>query len=414
MKNNIIICLFIAIVGCSTNDTADDTEPSNGPEVLNVLPAKVKIGDTIGITGNNLDVLTRIAIFNEKLTHSNEHPFIVEKNHFITHTENEITLKIPWLNHEEVTIDFKNPYVNNWNLELTGIIPIRHEFTKIQEINVVNEDLAYLINDFNVYKSEDGFYNWASIFEGQVTAIHFINETTGWISTSSWEGTANFYRTENGGDSFDLVHSFNLPSVRKIHFTSGSQGYFVSSEREPQMYKIENDSFRSIFDVYPNLNEQGLTYPQIWDFTIGKNNQMFLLTSWPLDPLIKIDNQNITLNQFEAPLIEPPQILNNTGYILTEKDLYKSSSQGDSWVKISSFKNYPQYVQFINEQIGFAYIRKNPDSPNLLQTTDGGLSWTTYYEFPGFGTGHYQGGVQDFSTSNGLIGGGRSLFKYKP
>ncbi|MER3316650.1 MAG: hypothetical protein RIB79_00010 [Allomuricauda sp.] len=181
MKNNIIICLFIAIVGCSTNDTADDTEPSNGPEALNVLPAKVKIGDTIRITGNNLDVLTRIAIFNEKLTHSNERPFIAEEYHFITYTENEITLEIPWLYHEQVTIDFKNSFVTNWNLELIGIIPIRHDFTKIREIDVVNQDQAYLINDFNVYRSKDSFYNWTSIFEGQVTAIHFINETTGWI-----------------------------------------------------------------------------------------------------------------------------------------------------------------------------------------------------------------------------------------
>ena len=129
--------------------------------------------------------------------------------------------------------------------------------------------------------------------------------------------------------------------------------------------------------------------------------------------MIKINNQDIILNQFEAAQFTPPQLISNIVYHFTEKDLYKSFDQGTTWNKISSFENYLQHVQFIDEQLGFAYIGNKPGAPHLLKTTDGGVSWTNFYEFPGFGTGHYQGDLQDFSTVNGLIGGRRSLFKFK-
>lgn len=411
--NYIIILVSFLLFNCSSENSDEMIDSVNRLAINNVSPSRVKIGDTIRISGNRLDLIEKLVFFNEKQTHPNDQPFNAPKHYFITHTENEITLKIPWFYHEEMTIDFNNLDRTTWDLELYGMIPIFHSFESVQQIKVIDENIAYLKNGGSIYKSIDGFHNWTPIFEGRANHFFFLNEMIGWI-TEEEDGEAKIYYTEDGGNSFELQNTFSLPNtsdfIRKIWFSSENKGYFVTSGL--QMFVIENNTFKNIFEYFPNLNNQQFMYDEIWDFSILNDDLLFILTNWPEDPLIKIDNQNITLSSFESGIIKPPQFIDNIGFILSNQHLYKSEDNGSSWTKIKSFENFPRSINFIDNQHGFIYIENGPNPPYFNETFDGGVTWKKYYTFTRYATSYHIGDFHDFSTTNGLVGSGRSLFKY--
>jgi len=411
----IIPLLSFLVLSCSTKDSDEDiVDPKNRLTINNVSPSRVKIGDTITISGNRLDLIKEMMFFNENQTHINDQAFDASKSYFITHTEEEITLVMPWFYHENVTIDFMNLDNTTWDLEVYGMMPIFHEFESIQQIKLIDENVAYLRNANNVYKSVDGFHNWDLIFDnGIVTDFFFLDENNGWVATV--DGSfSHIYYTEDAGDSFELISTYTYTvsnsQIRKMQFTSKNKGYFVTTGNN-QMYSIENNEITHINERFPNLGLDELFSIGIFDFNFINDDLFYLIPNDLSDPLVRVSNETTTLNYFEFGAYTPPQFFGNTGFYLTHQDMYKSVDNGLTWEKMNTFENYPQSFNFMNNQHGFVYIEEAGAPPYIFQSFDGGTTWEKYYTFTRYATSNHLGKYHDLSETNGLFGMGRSLFK---
>jgi hypothetical protein len=314
---------------------------------------------------------------------------------------------IPWFNHEKMIIRVDNVADDNVDgttleYDLYGMIPITHNFGSIKQIKVLDQKTSFLLNDGTMFKSKDGFYSWESVSADNNIGYFFIINEMKWFKII-YEGNSNsnIYYTQDGGSSYSLENSISLPNssefIRKIQYTSKDKGYFVTNRN--QMYIIENDSVRNIYEIFPDL-----------DFNIINENLLFILPNDGFAPLIRIENQNITFSDFSVNLV--PQFFNDTGCCVFNRDLYRSIDRGNSWIKIKSFESYPQSINFIDNQLGFITVNKNGSPPYIYQTIDGGVTWKKYYTFTKYATSYHSGHINDFSLTNGLFGEGRSLFKY--
>ena len=126
------------------------------------------------------------------------------------------------------------------------------------------------------------------------------------------------------------------------------------------------------------------------------------------DPyLIRIDNQNASYFEFDI-WPSPPLLFDNIGYVQANSDIYKTTDLGSTWSKVKTFENYYPRIQFLNDQMGFAFVNYSPAEMHL--TKDGGSTWEKYYTFPRYHDAHHKG----FTETNGLMASvnGR-LWKYR-
>lgn len=381
---------FLLILGCGSDESE---EPISEYNINSISPLQVKIGDTIKISGTNLTRLDSIYFLYEDRIYSKDTINVS----LITRDENEITLKMPEVYHENMLLVI--PKTNNFKLEIVGIIPTISKFNYISQIQVLDENTAFLLSQFKIYKSKDGFYKWDNQIElanKVITSFFFLNENVGWVAV--WEETGNnIYLTVDGGNSFTLkyqIKNVRNNEIRKIRFVSPNKGIFKVSSGN--IFIANNDSFENIYDYYPNLSALPFGKIDLWDFTIINENLIFLA---PNDKpnLIKINNQNITYSEFDLwPLA--PFFFENIGYVQINSDIYKTLDLGDSWSKIKTFEDHYPNIHFFNDLIGFAFVNYSPDE--IYLTKDGGITWRKYFTFPR-AQNAYQ---KDFTKTNGLMG----------
>ena len=238
-----------------------------------------------------------------------------------------------------------------------------------------------------------------------------MNANNCWIgvqgNSTATEGVSIHY-SENGGIDFSLkfqVNNFSSGNqINNIKFTSLSKGFFVDNNQK--MYVADNNTFENIYDYYPNLNSLPFGQIEIWDFNAVNDNLIFLAPNG--DPyLIKIENQSIMYSEFDLwPL--PPLLFDNIGYVQINSDIYKTIDLGSSWTKIKTFENHYPQIQFLDHQMGFAFVNYSPAEMHF--TKDGGSTWEKYYTFPQYHDAHHKG----FTETNGLMGSANGrLWKYR-
>jgi hypothetical protein len=384
---------FLLILGCGSDGSDELEEPIIEYNINSISPLQVKIGDTIKISGTNLTRLHNTLYF---LYEDSIYSKDTIKVSFITRDDNEITLKIPEVYHENIILVI--PKTNNFKLEIVGMIPTISKFNYIEQIQVLDENTAFLLSQFKIYKSKDGFYKWDNQIElanKVITSFFFLNENVGWVAV--WEETGNnIYLTVDGGNSFTFkyhINNFSNNSIRKIRFVSPNRGLF--KDNSGNIFIANNDSFENIYDYYPNLSALPFGKTDLWDFTIINENLIFL------DPndkpyLIKINNQNITYSEFDFSS-QAPFFFENIGYVQVNSDIYKTLDFGDSWSKIKTFEDHYPDIHFFNGLIGCAIVQSYPDEFYL--TEDGGMTWRKYFTFPKF----YMNYRKDFSKTNVLM-----------
>ena len=373
MKYLKFLIFILLVASCSNSDSEGSIESLI--KINSISPLRAKIGDTITITGSNLDKLSYVYFKHNYMPEDNN--VKIEPYTFISRSNKKITFKIPKLVHENITIYLPN-IDTGYNLDLVGFIPIQNDMRIVQSQTLTNE-IAYLTDGEKIYKSTDGYYNWHSIYtipEGyDLSSFYYLDENHCWIGViSDITGVSIFY-SDNGGADFSL--KFNVGhtagKINKIKFFSLSKGFFVDNNQE--MYVSDNTSFLNIYDYYPNLSLLPFGKIEIWDFNALNENLIFLS---PNDThfLIKIDNQNITYSEFYT-FPSAPQIFNSIGYTQVESDIYKTTDLGNSWTKIKTFDNYTPDLHFFNENVGFAMVNYTPNV--FYKTVNGGNTWIDYW-----------------------------------
>ncbi len=382
MKLILKILFFIIIIGCSSNDSIDSEEKTS---INQVNPFRVKLGDTVTITGVNLDKISQF-YFNH--THPSFSNLSVETSSFITKTNEKITIRVPNKNlfHEDIAISAGSK-TGGYDLKLVGFIPIKNDID-INQLQTLSDQVAIITDGKKLYKSEDGYYTWEVMYTIEngyhITSFNFLDESNCWLGVYK-EGAipeVTIRYSSNGGTNFDT--KFQIPYtpgqfIRKIKFTSLTKGFFVDNNQE--MYVSDNNSFENIYDYYPNLSSLPFGKIKIWDFN-AINDDLIFLNPNEGNFLIKINFPNITYSEFDIGP-ETPIFFGDIGYTTSNIDLYKTTDLGNSWSKIDFLNRIILDYHFLNENIGFAIHNQNPSDPNSLEvfykTIDGGDSWKDYW-----------------------------------
>ncbi len=406
----LLIVVAILFISCS-----DDSFESNSKKfkITDVFPKKAKIGDTITITGNNLMSEERILLHHLNKDYSKYNVYVYRFN-YIEGSNEEIKIVVPTLVHEDIAIGFgiDSPKFKLSGFFSIGALPnVAGAGTSAVNVQLMSESIAFKNNGNKLYKSTDGFYNWTLVTEfteGSIYSFYYLNQNQCWIGVNKDDDSHAIYYSENGGKNFNFKFKvsgkYDGGWIEKIQFISDTKGLFIDDDND--IFITDNNTFKNIYDYYPELINLTSGKIQWADFNIINENLLFISPNSG-KYLIKIENGNVSKYSFDIwPGV--PQFFNNTGYLQVNSDIYKSTDLGTSWTKIKTFEGHYPRIYFFNEKEGLAFVNYKPEI--VFKTIDGGVTWKEYFTIP---KGH--GGFRkDFYNKTGLLRSGNRgrLFKF--
>jgi photosystem II stability/assembly factor-like uncharacterized protein len=183
-------------------------------------------------------------------------------------------------------------------------------------------------------------------FSGDKQGISFVNDSTGWVAgTIPKSDTVWLYVTHDGGSTWQ-PQFLSLPSnVKGAQITTLPPRFFSSSSGILPVLFLASNGARTA-DFY-QTTDGGTTWKSTSTLTLSSVIRSF-----------------INLNQ---------------GWVTDDTNLYMTQNGGHSWTQLNpnmSLKGVT-HLDFVTNQIGYAISGAKNGSPFLLQTTDGGNSWTT-------------------------------------
>jgi photosystem II stability/assembly factor-like uncharacterized protein len=210
---------------------------------------------------------------------------------------------------------------------------INRTFRKIQ---MINSNIVYCVGMFNtILKSTNCGESWIILKLGtfgtgfSLFSLFFINENTGWIGGQA--DPPEFYRTTNGGLTFDSIYTPNLAQrVRGLYFKDTSNGV---ASGDGGLMRRTTDSGRTWLNV-----------------------------SIPIGTYLD-DFSNVSF------------INNVTGYVMSRNTsrIFKTTNFGLIWDSLPVIATNIPYsynaIQFKTELKGWAI------GPSAAVTTNGGINW---------------------------------------
>ena len=415
----LFIVLFLA--SCSEENSEKFSENSekllDNAKFISADLMKPKIGDTITISGSNLNSIDSLFFRHTKEEYKKYDVKIYSWN-FIARDNEHITLQVPTLVHEDITV--RDNLHANIKLSLSGIFCVAAPAYlagagySAMYVQLMSESVAFKNGGYQLFKSTDGFYNWTQVFESpdwNINSFYFLNLNQCWIGVlDKINNSHSIYYSENGGKDFSLkfkvTDKYNGSFILKIQFVTDTKGFFI--DNDSNLYITDNNSFKNIFDHYPELSVLTDGKIDIYDFNVVNENLLFIS---PNDRryLIKIENGEVSKYPFEVWPSEAPKFHNNTGFLQVNSDIYKSTDLGNSWVKVKTFENHYPRIHFFNENEGLAFVNYTPEI--VYKTTDGGVNWKQYMTIPK----NYGLFRKHFYNKTGLLRAGNRgrLFKFK-
>ncbi|MBK9764491.1 MAG: hypothetical protein IPO87_14320 [Flavobacteriales bacterium] len=94
-------------------------------------------------------------------------------------------------------------------------------------------------NGGRIYRTNDGFDSFLptvtiiGVTVGNCTAIHFVNDTLGFVGTS----TGKLYRTEDAGVTWTLQNSGITAQLERFFFVDDQLGFAVAAQYIPTQYR---------------------------------------------------------------------------------------------------------------------------------------------------------------------------------
>lgn len=223
------------------------------------------------------------------------------------------------------------------------------EEAEIYEISFVNSYTGFVAGGGSettlpgVFKTIDGGLHWTPLdhnMEGRLTAIGFINDTTGFASTKLGLD-AFIYRTTDQGDTWEKVHTMYLRTPG-FSFTDESTAYAIQTLTDYAMTTKSSDCGET-WEAYDTFS-----------------------TEW--------GGAGVTDFQF---------LSENTGYMIYESGImYRTDDGGETFQEVYRDFQYDFIaLHFLNADTGYVvgevkYGRDaNSNSGLVLKTTNGGASW---------------------------------------
>ena len=239
------------------------------------------------------------------------------------------SLCIDSLNNLNFRVVKSSNFGNNWNIIFTGISNYR-----TLKIYVVSDSIAWIIGLSKLcLKTTNSGYSWVQkISQGasELSEISFVNDNTGWLSTSYWSFPgnwydANVYKTTDGGENWINQVHYTSAGIYNVYFINPSTGFFSSSG---SVNRTTNGGIN-----WYSLNFRSGTYCKLY-FPTQDTGYLVGVSDW---------YSNI--------------------------DIYKSTNSGATW----GYQIYPitnervTSIFFVNSKTGWA-----TKAGMLLHTTDGG------------------------------------------
>jgi hypothetical protein len=410
MKNVFILLLLVIVISCAGDSETEVTKPDNTVIVDKVTPTKLKIGDTITITGSNLDKVNIIGFMHKNNKYIN-YDLRIESPYFISKTSDKIKVLVPKMYHENISMGVGT---RETELNLVGFIPVLNGLpfgNSIKQIKILDDNTAFLLTENKIYKSSDGFYTWNLVYQldnGYLNSFDCLDQLHFWIGISKNTGVPSIHYSEDGGNTFKLKFQLeNNMYVKKIQFTSLTKGFFVDSNQ--MMYVIENNSFKNVFDYYPELGLSSGGKFEIYSFQAINENLIALQpNSYNFSKIVMIDKQKITFSESFSPnnAVYYFRFLGSNGFVTAGLSLFSSNDLGNSWTKVIEFDKDFQGVNFFSSKIGFVY-KLDKNGYQLYMTKDGGLSWKKQVYMSnvqvGYGETAFNENVGIQANSGGLI-----------
>lgn len=390
MKNVIKILFIFLILGCSS-----ENEPSNDFGVTNISPLTARIGDTLIVTGNNVNRLTLLYFKNNQ-------------NDSQSYTENAGQIIFPDMTsyqksfyfipniHSEKAIIGKGSLKGGqgdkdnfqFNFNTVGFFQIKTgmpfddlPFFSQYQLQTVNDNLAFVLVNGQIYKSSNGYYKWKHISTINLNNIEnyfFLDENNGWFFTYE-DQKINMYYTQDGGESLSLGFSedYNVfrGSVSNVKFINPNFGLFSISGK---VFFTDNNGYKDIYEYYPDLNNLPFGNINLSDFTILNENLVYLNSSGDINVLIKVENSIASYNDdFDSVPIGSTHFFGSTAYQQINNSIFKTIDNGASWNKIKTFDDFFPSIHFIDSQIGLVF--SDYETQVVYKTIDGGTTWFEYF-----------------------------------
>lgn len=402
MKNLIKVFLIaLIIVGCSIED-----EIPQKPEmqITSVLPARARIGDIITIKGTNLNLLKNLDFKHREGLYTFGDK-VIPNMYFEVWEENEVRVKVPDMSHQKIKLSAGS---SEFPLELYGIISLeRYVPQGVRQIQVLDEEIAFVHTGRQLIKSTDGYYTWDLVveyFDNYISSFFFSDEGNAWLAMDDPLRGHGMYISTNGGKNF--THQFPHPDpysrVRTMRFISPKEGFYVDDRGVAYEYK--NGVARDIYDAYPLL--KAFPYSKIEFYDLALSNDLVFFSPNFENVLVRLDKGQVSYTEFpERPGI--PQIFEEVIYLPTAGRLYKSTDRGETWDIVHHVDDwYPSYL-FLSRNEGYAYT--DHGGGRSFRTEDGGVTWIAEEnQIPSF----QLHSMKDFSGSTGLFGNSHNLRKY--
>ncbi|MBX2928095.1 MAG: hypothetical protein KF852_09690 [Saprospiraceae bacterium] len=214
---------------------------------------------------------------------------------------------------------------------------------------------------------------------GRLDDICFIHPDTGWVASAGGQ----IFRTQNGGDTWELQYNNFLYSFRSIGFADRQLGF--AGTLEQTLLRTENggQDWENITNQLP-FTPSGLCGMQ-W-----LNEHTFFAAGAWFGPAFLLKTHNcgaswtgIDLSEQATALVDVHFVSQDTGFVCGRNAnggvILYTTDGGAAWQEVFNTGISGDYVwklQFIDRQHAVASVQTFGPSGRLLISNDAGLSWT--------------------------------------
>jgi len=257
------------------------------------------------------------------------------------------------------------------------------------DIFFVNQNTGYATGNNVIKKSTNGGTNWFDVIgaskQNYYQSLYFINDATGWVAVSNFNGASKIIKTTNGGLVWYTqnipINNSRISSIQFINQNTGfAAGYFngiLKTSNGGNNWFLANDSITGILSIYFFDANRGWA---VGHYGSGMGNGLIAKTinggtNWE----ILRQKTNWSLNCVKFINDNTGWIVGNTGVILKTSTgglTFEQIQEANIPVNYKLFQNYPNPFNPVT-------IIRYMIAENGKQKTENGLVTLKVYDILG-------------------------------
>jgi photosystem II stability/assembly factor-like uncharacterized protein len=246
-----------------------------------------------------------------------------------------------------------------------------HTNAELTDISFINENQGVICGSLGYFsKTDDGGATWKEMNVGvnhTFLSSFLLNENVCFVARRS------LFRSVNSGLNFNEIGSPNQSSIFSICYRDTNLGFITQGNR---ILKT-TDGGSDWIEVYNTNAYYGLSDLQFIN-NVGYACGGADYDNFNAGEIVKSSDHGTSWSILVSSVnINAMSFVNeNTGfYTNVNREVYKTTDGGNTWVKISTIDNSPSSIAFKNERSGFISTYQG----EILMTEDGGLNWDIVY-----------------------------------